>query len=486
MATTDPPLAAPVAGGTTQYAAAAGSGARGDLRRRVLPLWAVYAMAIGAIAPTGSIALGVAGVSSAAGNAAWLSFAIITVGVLGVAYCISFTARRFASAGGLYGLASGVAGNTAGYIQGVPQLMTLLVTVPLCIFGSGIYLASAVTHLGIADTKLTTLICYGTIIALGGYTTLRDIRVSTKALLILEAVSMVFILILFVIVLANHQGGLIDHAQLSLKGTSSHGVLLSFAFALFTVAGFENAAVLGREAREPKRDIPKAMLGSVGILGVIFVASAYIEVLGLPNGTLAASPAPLNQLATLANVSWFGWIIDLCVAISFFSALLGTLNSSGRILFALGRDRVLTQRLGQTDRHGQPRLAIAGLLCYLSVLVLILCLITGNQVQAYDDLGTLIGYFLFVVYLVAVAMSLILAVRQRALGFMIVAGALVGAATLLNGLYFTFVPWPVGIAATLFWTFLGVMVIAAILGIYGRSTNARWWQAVGTSTLDDD
>src|SRR4051812_30525901 len=98
----------------------------GDLRRRVLPLWAVYSTAIAVVAPTGSLAFGMAGVSSAAGNATWLSFAIITVGILGVAYCISFTARRFSSAGGLYGFASRVAGNGAGYVQGVPQLMTAL------------------------------------------------------------------------------------------------------------------------------------------------------------------------------------------------------------------------------------------------------------------------------------------------------------------------------------------------------------------------
>lgn len=486
MATSDPPTAEPAVTAADQYLPGDGSGASGDLRRRVLPLWAVYAMAIAVNAPTGSVALGVPGVSSAAGNATWLSFAIVTIGVLGVAYCISFTARRFASAGGLYGLASGVAGRGAGYVQGIPQLMTLLVTLPLCIFGSGIYLASAVSHLGIADTKVTTLACYAAVIVVGGYTTLRDIRVSTKALLILEGVSLVFVMCLFVIVLARHHGGLIDHAQLSLKGTKVHGVLLSFAFALFTIAGFENAAVLGKEAREPKRDIPKAILGSVGILGILFVISSYIQVLGLPSGALAASPAPLNELATLAHVGWFGWIIDLCVAVSFFSALLGCMNGTARIFFALGRDGVLASRFGRADRHGQPRLAIVGMLGYVALLVLILGLISGSQIQAYVDLGTLIGYFLFVVYLAAIAMALILAVRQRTGGFVIAAAALVGAGTLLNGLYFTFVPWPVGAAATLFWTFLGTVIVATVLAIYGKSTGARWWQAIGTSSLDEE
>lgn len=484
MVADDSPVAKPAV--QIQNSTSEDAAETGDLRKRVLPLWAVYATAIAVVAPTGSLAFGMAGVSSAAGNATWLSFAIVTVGILGVAYCISFTARRFSSPGGLYGLASRVGGNSAGYAQGVPQLLTLLISMPITIFGSGIYLASALHRAGLPDNTPMTFLCYAIIIVLGGYAILRDIRVSTRALLILEGVSVLLILGLFAVVLARHQGGIVDHSQLTLKGAHFHGILLSFAFATFTIAGFETAATLGSEARNPKRDIPKALLGSVVILGVLYVFSSYVQVLGLPNGALAASGAPLDDLANLAHVGWFGAVIDVCVAVSFYSCFLGGANGTARILFALGRDGAISSRFGRISRHGQPQFAILVILGYVSVFVLIVGLLSRQQNDAFVNLGTLAGYYLFALYLIAVALAVILALRTRSLTAALVVAALIGAGTLLNGLYFTFVPWPQGVVANLFWTFVGTAVVAVALATWGKASNARWWKAIGTSAIEGD
>jgi amino acid transporter len=51
-------------------------------------------------------------------------------------------------------------------------------------------------------------------------------------------------------------------------------------FGFLSFAGFEAAATLGEEAREPRRDIPRAILGTAIFGGVYYVFVTWVEVMG--------------------------------------------------------------------------------------------------------------------------------------------------------------------------------------------------------------
>jgi amino acid transporter len=105
--------------------------------------------------------------------------------------------------------------------------------------------------------------------------------------------------------------------------------------------GFEAAAVLGEEAADPLRAIPRAILAAVlvALVYYVFVTWAMGVGFGVGNaGKWAQDPAALDTLATRYVGNWLAVIIDFSVAASGFIAALGGLHLTSRTLFAMGRE----------------------------------------------------------------------------------------------------------------------------------------------------
>src|SRR5665213_739549 len=86
------------------------------------------------------------------------------------------------------------------------------------------------------------------------------------------------------------------------NGASAGGLGLATVFALLSFAGFEGAAVLGAESLEPTRTIPRALIASVALAGVLYVFVAYAQTIGFGidaagSAAFAASASPLGDLA---------------------------------------------------------------------------------------------------------------------------------------------------------------------------------------------
>jgi amino acid transporter len=105
--------------------------------------------------------------------------------------------------------------------------------------------------------------------------------------------------------------------------------------------GFEAAAVLGEEAADPLRAIPKAILTAVLVALVYYVFVTWAMGVGFGVGNAdkwAKDPAALDTLATRYVGNWLAVIIDFSVAASGFIAALGGLHLTSRTLFAMGRE----------------------------------------------------------------------------------------------------------------------------------------------------
>ena len=80
------------------------------------------------------------------------------------------------------------------------------------------------------------------------------------------------------------------------------GIWMAFIFILFAFFGFESSTTVAEECENPKRNIPIALLGSVGLTGLWFIFALYAVVVGFgPSaegiGKLASDPVPLDTLA---------------------------------------------------------------------------------------------------------------------------------------------------------------------------------------------
>jgi amino acid transporter len=201
-----------------------------------------------------------------------------------------------------------------------------------------------------------------------------NIREGTRVLLVIEATTVALILIVSVVILIKlatgtaPNGNTLDFSVFSIpSGTGTSAVFLGVVFGFLSFAGFEAAATLGEEAQEPRRDIPRAILGVAIFGGLYFIFVTAIEMMGF--GTDAqgvknfiASGSLLGDLGSQFVAGWVGELITIGAAVSAFGCALACVVGAARLLYALSRDEVGPAALGAvSSRSGVPARSTAGI-----------------------------------------------------------------------------------------------------------------------------
>ena len=167
---------------------------------------------------------------------------------------------------------------------------------------------------------------------------------------------------------------------------SPHGfgfIMVQACVAILILVGFESVTSMGEEAKDAKRDIPKAVLLSLVIQGVIcylfeyFGANFFLNS-GYTSTTASGSPAPIGDMMQIVGTWVFGspqagWWFMFVQAITVFLALVGTtlacINTGVRVTYAMGRDEEVPAHFGVL--HGKnltPHRAI-WVLCPISAII---------------------------------------------------------------------------------------------------------------------
>jgi amino acid transporter len=305
------------------------------LKPNCLGFTELLAQAIALISPTMTAALIVPVMYSNTGDWSWLSYALGTIMLLFVAYNLNQFARRSTGAGSMYSYICRGLGLTAGGISGWALIWAYLGISMAGTTGASIF---ADTLLGMVGLHLPFIVLFGLCNLISWYCAWKNVQLSAVLMLVLEGISMAFILLLSFIVLFQHHF-VVDTPQFQLSTLPWSSVGLGVVVAIFSLVGFECATAFGDEARNPLRTIPKAVYWSLIISGVFFVFVTYVEVLGTRgySTTLDKIDAPLNVLAQLAHVPALQVILSLGAMVSFFALNLSTINAGGRIIFAMGR-----------------------------------------------------------------------------------------------------------------------------------------------------
>ena len=380
-----------------------GEGHRG-LRSNALGFPTVLAESIGVISPTMTSVLIIPLAFSYAVNGAWLSYAFGAAMLMFVVLNLVQFARRSASAGSMYAYTARGLGPTTGVISGWALIWAYLFIAIAGLTGFAIFAQQFMSSIGINATVppvllflLSGAVCW--------YVAYRDIRVSSALTLVLEAVSVSFIIGLAAIVLFKH-GFTVDTPQLRLDGMNLHGLSLGVVVSIFSLVGFESATALGGEARNPLRNVPRAVIWSLIFAGFFFVFMSYVEVAGTRGhvSNFANVAAPLNLLAKIYGVSAFRIPISLGAMVSFFGLSLTCLNAGARIIYRMASHVVLPHPLSRAHHHNQtPHVAITVYIALILTVPLLLEIFT-NPLTIFDDGGTLAAFgFLLAYFLISVA-----------------------------------------------------------------------------------
>ena len=368
------------------------------LRREVLSPMETLAQSISTIAPTTTPVATIPLVCALAGNGTWLAYVLASLAILLVAACISKFARYSASPGSLYTYTAKIMPPAVAAASAWSLLLAYIATGASVIGGfyhyGNLLLHDATGH-GTSAVLLALLVT-----AISVWIAWRDVKISARVMLWIEAISVSLILIVVILVLAR-TGFHLDREQLHLRGMTGSGLRLGLVLALFSFVGFESATTLGSEARNPLRTIPRAVIQSALLAGAIFILCAYTEVLGLrvAGQNLGTNQVPMRVLAGVGGVPVLGLLIDVGALVSMFAGTLACITAAARVLLLMSHDGLAHNGLRATHRRNETpgrALLVTGIAAVLPVAVLAARGASGLDV--YGWMGSLATYGFIVAY----------------------------------------------------------------------------------------
>lgn len=476
----------------SQAAASAGAPA---LRRGTLGLRHAIVISVAVMSPAASIFFNTIPQAQLAGAAIPLCYVIGFIVALVVANQYSEFSRELPSSGSAYTFVSEGLGPRWGFLTGWIGLIAIALGVPYSFVlmsanlqtlmqrWFGVQIPWSVYY--VAAVGIVFALCY---IGIKG-----SLRVDLT-LLIFE-VGVCVLLAVIVLTRLGSQGGL-SVAPFNPASTPPGGdLIVGVVLAVLSFIGFETAAALGEETRAPHRNIPRAVYGSMLVVGVFYVLMAYTATVGygIPHITTgyAKDPAPFDSIARKFSGGGLAAFIDLAGVLSFFGAALAIVNGGARIIFTLGRDGLMPRPLAWAHpTRGTPGGAIA-MLCGIGLVSGLALGFGMSPITAFGFLGTLDALFVLLIYLlVNVACIRFFWVKRRArfsvfrhaivpaLGALITGGIALLAMLSPGDAPLSYIPFVVGV-----WLALGVVCLVALRGKLAAAPVASVTSAPGVSGM---
>jgi amino acid transporter len=358
-----------------------------------------------------------------AGIAAPLTIIAAGVAVFFLAFVVAEFTRFEPSAGSFITYVETSLGSHAGAVT------ALLVAVGFTVAIAGVFtMAGGMISLTVENyTSLHPTWLPITLVMTAGaiWLTLRGASLSTAVLGVVIVIQLAVMFSVCGYVLAEQSGHLsgapfdVSHLRDGFAGLSA-----GFPLALFMLIGWENAAALAEETRDPGRTIPRALFIALAIATTLFVLFAYTTITGFHYRTssIGRGSVPFLEMSDryLGTVAVLAWLAGIA---SVLCTLVAAVNSQARVIFDGGRSGLLPARLGSSRPPGETPVAATYAMAALGLGIVLtwwLChetgLVGGNSdpVRLYAEcstMGTIL--ILFVYVLTAVSLPVFVLRRHR-------------------------------------------------------------------------
>lgn len=356
-----------------QLVAEGGQGEGGSLRRS-LTMWQLTMISIGATLGTGIfVVLGTA--APKAGPAVTISFIIAGLTALFSALSYAELAGSVPVSGSSYSYAYATMGELVAWVCGWCLILEYGVSVAAVAVGWGEYLnefldgtigitipESVSAPLGEGGfINLPALV----VVLLAMVFLMRGAKESARINSIMVGVKIVTLLLFIGIGAMGIKSG--NYSNFNPLGRD--GVMAAAGTLFFSYIGFDAASTAGEEAKNPKRDLPRAIMLSLLIVTVLYVLVAFVAVGAMPWQDFEGTEAALAQIMTdVTGHSVWGVVLAAGAVVAIASVVFAVLYGQTRILFAMSRDGLVPKAFGKVNaRTGVPRanVVIVGLFCGL-------------------------------------------------------------------------------------------------------------------------
>ena len=356
------------------------------------------AMGVGAIIGTGIFVVIGKG-SGIAGPAVILSFVLAAVACTFSALSYAELASSIPVSGSAYTYTYATLGELVAWIIGWDLILEYGVSVAGIAVGWGgnlnafldaafhVKLPDAITN-GPSEGGVVNLPAVFIVLAIA-FLLVRGVTESARVNLIMVGIKLVILVFFIVVAFANFT----THHLTPFAPAGFHGVTSAAAVIFFAYIGFDAVSTGSEEARNPAKDLPWAIIGSLLICTVFYVLTAF-GALGIASpDQMKGSDAPLaTALDQGAGISWAAGILALGAVIAITSVVLVIFYGQTRIFFAMCRDGLLPQQLAKVNqRYGTPARLTLG----LGVLIAILAaLVPLGTIVELVNIGTLFAFVL--------------------------------------------------------------------------------------------
>jgi amino acid transporter len=391
-------------------------------------------------------------------------------------------AKVFPSAGGWYTWIARAFHPRAGFFAGVlfsiwlPPVATLTMS----------YLAKTVLEPSIkaeygVDIPWWIWVVVG--VALVIFFAYQGIAISEKALIVTGLIEIVIMVALAFTGLASPGPGGFSFAPLNPGHFGLAGNLfLGVVFSIFAFSGWESTGPLAEESRNPKRNVPIGLVGSVAVLTVYFVFVTWGYLVGIGVSKVGSIPtATAFPVATMAQRVWGGaWVLLLFALLNSAIALsIACFNGGTRTWYAMGRSGVLPKMVGKVNPVRKTPVNAINLQIGVQVLAFVCVLIWGveNVFFSWANAITIGLVFMYVLCNIGVVKYYLTEGRAQFNPILHIVVPVVASAAGIVVVWKSYFA-PFTSTGPVFWglmTFIVVLLLTVVILIYLRVTGKEDW-----------
>lgn len=322
--------------------------------------WGIVFMVLATAAPLTAMATAlplVVGFGSGVGAPGTFLLVAVVLALFAVGY--SAMSAHIVNAGAFYAYISAGLGRRLGMASGLVAVVAYNV---LTIYVVGLigYFAKQTfdTELGLdLPWWLYSAVALGMAVTLG----IRGLEVNVRTLGIILIVETGLLVVFDVVALLRNGFGSLPVESFKPSEVFSGSPGLALLFAVTCFIGFEATAIFGEEARDPHTTVPRATYMAIGLIGTLYVFTAWVLV-GTNGGTnageIAAADPGTFTFDAMSSVLGSGStrVANWLLLSSLLAVLMALHNMSSRYLMAFGREQILPRWLAHTHPvHQTPR-----------------------------------------------------------------------------------------------------------------------------------
>ncbi|MDQ6848975.1 MAG: APC family permease [Actinomycetota bacterium] len=342
--------------------------------KRSIGFFGLMFISLGSIIGSGWL-LGALTAAQAAGPASLISWIL-------AAFMLMTLALVHAELGAAYPVAGGTArfpyfafGTLAGFTAGWAAYLQAVTIAPIEVEAAISYLDGtdwAKKHLHMLHTN-GTLTGVGLLVATGGMLLFTVINLlgakllsDSNTIMVIWKAAVPVLAVIVIMSLRFHASNFTAGGGFAPYG--AHGIFAALPLGVvFALQGFEQAVQMGGEARDPRKDLSRAIISAMFIGAAVYILLEVAFIGGLAPSDIAQNwkhPiglgdfSPYYTIALAVGAGWLGTILLVDAVISPGGTGLIYLGTSARLSYALGEDDVLTDKLTETNKRGVPMYSI--------------------------------------------------------------------------------------------------------------------------------